>query len=383
VPVLFEQLNEYRADEIQALVSGAFEKLACNLKDKKTAFLKMNVVRPAGPESGVVTHPTVIEGIVLALRDRGITGITIGDGSAAGVDSEEAFRKAGYADLAARIGVRLLDLNASKRVSKPWDFGTLDLPTDVLESDLYISVPKMKTHFHTGVTLSIKNQQGLLTREAKKATHREFDLIPGLVSIAKAIRPHLIVVDAIDSMEGEGPTKGIKKHTGVLVFGTDMLETDVACCRFMGVDPFSIRLMQVAAEKQIGCAEPEIIGEAFEASRTSFKMPSPKPKRILNFYSWQNYRACAEDEHSFEEAIHLALRNPKHWFTFFPKFLYFVLFGNFHLLRGRKARYPESPGRVLCIGECCRDMGQKPGTQFVAGCPPKPEDILDAIKRMK
>jgi uncharacterized protein (DUF362 family) len=383
MPVVFDEIHKYKVDQIHASVTRAIGRLGYDLQGKKSAFIKVNIVRPASPNSCVVTHPAVVEGLILSLREHGVAEISIAEGPAAGVDPGIAFRKSGYLALARKMRVRLLDLNTAGRCPRPWDHGTLDLPRQLIESDIYINVPKMKTHFHTGVTLSIKNQQGLLTPDAKKATHREYDLCPGLVSIAKVIRPHLIVVDGIDAMEGEGPTKGSKKHTGVLVYGDDMLETDIACCKFMGVSSFEIRHLRCAAEQGLGRLEPEIIGEAFASLQTSFVMPSPKPKRILNFYSWKNYRACAEDEHSFEEAIHLALTTPKYWFTFFPKFIYFSLAGRFHLLRGKNAQFPDAPGRVLCIGECCRTVAEERKACFVPGCPPKPEDILRAIGRMK
>ena len=241
----------------------------------------------------------------------------------------------------------------------------------------------MKTHFHTGITLSLKNQQGLLTTQAKKANHCKHDLNRSLLEIGNVIQPDFVIIDAIDSMEGEGPTKGMRKHTKTLVYGTNMLETDIACCQFMGVATSQIKYLHYAIKQRLASSDPEIKGEAYGLHRTAFKMPSAKPKKILNFYSWKNYRACAEDEHSFEEAIHLAMVRPKYWFTFFPRFLYLVLFKRFDLLRGKKAVIPEDAGSILCIGDCCKDVARKAGAHFVPGCPPKPEDILKTVSRMK
>ena len=243
--------------------------------------------------------------------------------------------------MAQKMNVQLVNLNNTKYVKKKWDHGILELPLEIIKSDFYINVPKMKTHFHTGVTLSIKNQQGLLTPQAKRENHCKYDLHHGLVSIAKVIQPDLVIVDAIHAMEGEGPTKGKKKITKVMVYGDNMLETDMACCHFMGVSPSQIEHICYATDEKLGPNEPEIKGDAFIQQRTCFEMPSPKPKQILNFYSWKNYNACAEDEHSFDKAIHMALRNPKYWFTFFPKFLYFVIFKRFDLLRGKDAKAPK------------------------------------------
>lgn len=381
--VFFDEVRRYRQAKLQASIAKAFDLLNLDTKGKKSVFIKVNIVRPGRPSSCVITHPAVAEALIHVLRKRGLHQIVVGEGPAAGVDVETAFKRSGYLRLSQRLGVPLLDLHKAERVTKEWDYGLLDLPLEVIESDIYINVIKMKTHFHTGVTLSIKGQQGLLTPEAKKVNHREHDLHQSLVSIAKVVRPDLVIVDAIDSMEGEGPTTGQKKHTRVMVYGDDPFETDVACCRFMGVEPSQIQHVHQAIQQGLTSSEPEIKGEAFSRHKTTFKMPSPKPKKIINFYSWKNYRVCAEGDHCFEEAIHLALVRPKYWFTFFPKFLFFVLFKRFHLLRGKKAQIPKEPGRILCIGDCSQEAAEEIGAHFVPGCPPQPEDILKTISRMK
>lgn len=381
--VFFDEVRRYRQAELQASITKAMDLINLETKRKKSVFIKVNIVRPARPSSCVVTHPAVVEALIHVLRMRGLHEVVVAEGPAAGVDVETAFKKSGYLRLSQKLGVPLLDLHKAERVAKEWKYGILELPLALIRSDLYINVIKMKTHYHTGVTLSIKSQQGLLTPEAKKANHREHNLHHSLVSIAKVVQPDLVIVDAVDSMEGEGPTTGQKRHTRVMVYGDNPYETDIACCHFMGVRPSEIQHLHHAIQQGLAASEPEIRGEAFSRHRTTFRMPSPKPKKILNFYSWKNYHACAEDDHCFEEAIHFALVRPKYWFTFFPKFLFLVIFKRFHLLRGKRAKIPKDPGRILCIGNCSQEVAKEIGAYFVPGCPPQPEDILKTISRMK
>ncbi|MFC2141398.1 DUF362 domain-containing protein [Acidobacteriota bacterium] len=381
--VFFDEVQRYHSGLIRESILRGWKELGVDLGGKESVFIKINTVRPAKPSSCVVTHPAVVEALIRVLREMGLGRIVLGEGPAAGVSVEKAFQKSGFTRLARRLNVPLLDLHREARESVEWEYGRLELPKVLLESDLYINVAKMKTHFHTGITLSIKNQQGLLTPAAKKANHRENHLHRSLVSIARVIQPDLVVVDGIDSMEGEGPTQGRKKHTGVMAFGDNMFETDIACCHFMGQSPLEVEHLSHAITQGLFPSSPKVSGDAFSRLRTSFEMPSPKPKKVLNFYSWKNYNACAEDEHCFEEAIHLAMRQPRYWFTFFPKFMYLVLFKRFHLLRGKKATVPDMPGHVLCIGNCSRDTAEHCGAHFVPGCPPEPEDILKTVIRMK
>ena len=63
--------------------------------------------------------------------------------------------------------------------------------------------------------------------------------------------------------------------------------------------------------------------------------------------------------------------------------MYFVIFERFDLLRGKRAEVPKDAGRTLCIGDCCKDLMNDKRVYHVPGCPPKPEDIIETIARMK
>ncbi len=380
--VFFDEVEKYHKPLVKNSVLRAFRELKIDVVDKKSAFIKVNIVRPAKPGSAVVTHPIVVEALIETLKDSGVDRIIIGEGPAVGVDAEKAFRRSGYVDLARRTNVQLLNIHEADLVEKNWDYGVLKLPRVLFESDIYINAAKMKTHFHACVTLGVKNQQGLLTPRAKKCNHILYELHRPLMSIAKVVQPDITIIDGIESMEGEGPTKGKKKHTGVIAYGSNIFETDIACCRFMGVDPYQVKHLLYALEEGLVSPEPTIIGSAFNERRTAFALPSPGPKKVLRFYSWKNYRACAEDEHAFEHAIHLALTTPKYWFTFFPKFAFLVLFKRLDLLRGKGAEIPPDAGRILCIGDCSDQIADREGVYHVPGCPPKPKDIIEAIIRM-
>ena len=213
--VYFDEVQKYQKALVESSIHRGLDELGIDLLGKKSVFIKVNIVRPARPKSCIVTHPVVVKALINVFREQGVTEITIGDGPAAGVNAEQAFRKSGYLHLADEMKVELIDINRAKTVKKEWDHGSLELPSVLFERDLYVNIAKMKTHFHTGVTLSIKNQQGLLNPEAKKANHREYNLHESLFSISKVVQPDFVMIDAIEAMEGEGPTTGTRKETRI------------------------------------------------------------------------------------------------------------------------------------------------------------------------
>jgi uncharacterized protein (DUF362 family) len=61
-------------------------------------------------------------------------------------------------------GVKLLNLHFTTRRTIQWDYGNIELPAIVLDAE-YINIAKLKVHTSTTVTLSMKNQMGLLKKK--------------------------------------------------------------------------------------------------------------------------------------------------------------------------------------------------------------------------
>ena len=347
----------------------------------RTVVIKPNIVIPAKPGSAIVTHPAVAEALVNVLRRRGAGAITIAEGPGLGADEETFFKLSGYRDLAKRLGVPLVNLNRAERVVVPWKYGTIRLPKIVLEAGLYVNLPKMKTHGQTMVTLSLKNQKGLLSLGAKKQFHK-LGLHEPLVELAKVVHPHLVVTDGVVAMEGEGPLNGKRKRAGVLVMGTNQLEADIVSCGVMGIDYRRVDHLVYGIGEKIGPEVPAVIGAPTIAeARKPFVEANQRYGKLLNIYSWRDPHACSMCIDSFSLAVKHAIRHPGYWFTFMPRFTYYALFRQLNIITGKQPQVPGVPGEVICLGDCTRELAEEKGARHVPGCPPDRDAILGVFRR--
>jgi hypothetical protein len=134
----------------------------------------------------------------------------------------------------------------------------------------------------------------------------------------------------------------------------------------------------MAAELGLGDTEPEIIGTA--PSRT-FKPANEEFGRVANIYSWRDPTACSMCIDSFSGAVHMAIRNPRYWFSLVPRLAYWGLIGGLHVIQGKEARLPPRAGRVVCLGQCTRELADSEGLVHLSGCPPTPEDVAETLRR--
>lgn len=149
-------------EAVQGLLATA--RLADELKGRKSVLIKPNLVEARQPP--ITTPVELVGAIVDYIRERlGGIEIIVGDGAGSlEYDTHHVFRTLGYSAMAARKGVRLLDLNdePSIRLSDPrcsrWP--EMFLPEVAMESYL-ISVPVLKAHSLAGVTLTMKNMMGI------------------------------------------------------------------------------------------------------------------------------------------------------------------------------------------------------------------------------
>ena len=180
----------------------------------------------------VPAFPRIVEALVKRFAGR---EIVIGESCVIGYDALQTFQRTGYAELAERYGLKLVDLNQVDRYEVGWRYGTLKLPV-YLQTHEYVNVAKLKTHIQAGVTLGLKNQKGLLLSEDKKRFHK-LGLNDCIRALGEVVRPDLTLVDGIVGLEGDGPWRwGTPKEANLLVAGQDVVEVDNVCLRLMGFD---------------------------------------------------------------------------------------------------------------------------------------------------
>lgn len=129
----------------------------------ETVLIKPNLVEILAPP--ITTPVDLVEQIVLYLLDYvSADRIVIGEGcGATNHDTHYAFKKLGYTTLAQQHNIRLIDLNTAKlrhrkdpRLSR-WP--EMYLP-EILDNAFLLSVPQLKAHSLSGVTLTMKNMMG-------------------------------------------------------------------------------------------------------------------------------------------------------------------------------------------------------------------------------
>jgi len=86
-------------------------------------IIKPNVVWKMPADSGVITHPAFIGGLIDALLERGLSASDIVVAEGGGIEDDhdmaEIFAIAGYTDEVSSRGVELRDLNGDRRACPP------------------------------------------------------------------------------------------------------------------------------------------------------------------------------------------------------------------------------------------------------------------------
>jgi len=245
-------------------------------------FIKPNLV-DAVEHYPSTTAPEVIAGLVDLLRDYGVGSVTVGDGPAFRRDAISISQYTGLDELLKQRGVPFVDLNYDDPQPVPvkddWisRSDVLWLPRHILDADLILSVPKMKTHHWAGVSLSLKNLLGLFPGARygwpKNSIHFN-GITASILGLHQILPPVLAVVDGIIGMEGDGPLFGTPVQHGLLAVGKDAVAVDVICADLMGFDLHEVDYLSMAAWAGIGNATRiETRGVPVDSLKRNYKRP--------------------------------------------------------------------------------------------------------------
>jgi uncharacterized protein (DUF362 family) len=125
------------------------------------------------------------------------------------------------------------------------------LPRTVLEADFVVSMPKVKTHHWSGVTLSMKNMFGAVPGAKygwpKNILHWK-GIQESILDVCATVPVHFVIADAIVAMEGNGPLNGNPRPLHRIVLADDPVAADATCARLMGLDPTRITHIRIGAQ---------------------------------------------------------------------------------------------------------------------------------------
>jgi len=216
-------------------------------------FLKANMLSAKRPEDAVTTHPEVVRAVARAALEAGGKP-AVGDSSGFGALSAVG-AKTGIAAVADELDIPLEELTEPIETERPTGarFRRLRLARRVLDADVVINLPKVKTHQQMFLTLAVKNLFGCIVGKEKIAWHmsagRDTMLFArALVEICAAIKPALSIADGVVGMEGSGPSHGDTRAFGFIAAGTDPFALDTVLTWLLGFEPDELPVLAAARE---------------------------------------------------------------------------------------------------------------------------------------
>lgn len=222
-----------------------------HVKSSSTVFIKPNFTFPYYKE-GITSRPDLLRDLLEIIKDRA-QNVLLGesDGGNRSFTAEAAFKGHNMYEICKETGVDLINL--SKVASKPVEDVIQGKKVKVLlpeflldEVDCFISVPVLKVHVMTGVTLGIKNLWGCYPDTMRCLHHKH--LSQKLALIAKALDPKLTIIDGMYGLDGHGPMFGKAKKTDLLLSSNNPVAADSLGAAIIGI-PLKVADHILVAEK--------------------------------------------------------------------------------------------------------------------------------------
>ena len=208
------------------------------VKPGERILLKPNMLSVKSPDQAVTTHPAVVRVVAELVREAGGL-VLIGDSPGMG-SFQRVADKSGIARAAAESGAELVEFNETVDLPGSGTFRRFSLARAFWEADKVINLPKLKTHEMMTMTCAVKNLFGAVVGAEKAGWHlkagasrEQFARL--LLEIYLLKKPLLNIVDAVVSMEGNGPGSGDPLQVGALIAGVNPVAVDMVAGRLAGI----------------------------------------------------------------------------------------------------------------------------------------------------
>ena len=243
--------RNFSVEDINKSVTRALELLnfGFNCKIEKVV-IKPNLCYYWDWSTGETTDPRVVAATIDYVRERlgKKANILVAEADASAMRTKYCFGVLGYEKSCREKNVGLINMSEGDVIERKVvvEDKELTLPMNrvLLDADLVINIPKLRTHNIVEMTCALKNMFGAIAKPRKFSYH---NVLPyAIVGANKLVKSGICLVDGLVA-RGSHPRK-----LGVLIAGDDPLATDFVAARIMSLNPWKIQYLNMAEKEKIG-----------------------------------------------------------------------------------------------------------------------------------
>jgi uncharacterized protein (DUF362 family)/Pyruvate/2-oxoacid:ferredoxin oxidoreductase delta subunit len=286
--------KDYDPDRVLKTVTKAVEELGGIdrfVKKGDRALLKANLLIARSADTCVTTNAEIIRAVARLVKKAGGKPV-IGDSPAMG-SAEKVAEKCGIGEVARSERIEVVNFTRPVEVDNPSGitFKKFKIDRAVLDADVVINLPKLKTHGQMTLTLGVKNLFGVVPGTRKSQWHLaagtdRMHFAKMLVDLYRRVSPGLTILDGIVAMHGNGPQNGEPKKVGLILASEDAVALDAVTCEIVGLK--RERMPTVVAAEEMGVGQTwtrniVVVGEQPADSRVG-DFVFPETRDLMNLF---------------------------------------------------------------------------------------------------
>ena len=261
-------LNNALKEEIFAAVKEIFDAAGGKtlLKSSGDVYLKPNAV---DCKAYSYTRPEVIEAVIRYWKEVGARDIYLFENCTQGNFTRMVYAITGYSEICRRLGAKQVFLDEEEdtifefKGKGDYESTSFRMPKFIVErliegreENLYISLPKLKTHSMAEVTLGVKNQWGFPQQGDRRADHN-YNLPHKLADVLGYVRPDFTLIEGVEAtIHGHYPVTAFADTCvlpfRVLIAGKNVVATDMVGARLFGLTAEDVPHLKIALERGYG-----------------------------------------------------------------------------------------------------------------------------------
>lgn len=225
------------------------------VKKGQTVVVKPNIAWDVPPERAGNTHPKLVGRIVEHCYQAGAKKVYVFDYTCD--DWKQTYKTSGIERAAKDAGAMVVSADHEKYFQEVWIPLGIKLKTTkehelILDSDVFINVPILKSHGSARLTMAMKNHMGIIWD--RRYWHGN-NLHQCIADFASYRKPDLNVMDAYYVMKQNGP-RGVSKADVVTMrsqlISTDQVAIDAAGAKLFGIEPDDVKYIKLANQLGVG-----------------------------------------------------------------------------------------------------------------------------------